>query len=423
MKKISSLPILLGSMLYSPQSLAQESIQIAKALGLSKLSESYLLSEQIAESIQEKTQTPTGILSGNSCTEVACQVDKAKEAGAQMLITVEITPVKKKYRATIGFHNTETGKTLYSKRVFNASLAGLKEILPETAYSSGQKYIDRTLESKTSDTITTENTETDWFDNEKEEGVTEGVAEGVTEGAAEESTETEEMPPPPAPVLTLSTLPFEGLRVRSSLKLGYYGYNQRSEEARNFISPNVEFQTVLPDIQIEAEYSLLNNMIGVDVHAGIAPFGYSLQDDTSTQTITDLKVGARYRYVLDGITVEGGLAYQASNGIGFLFTNNRTSVGSSTKDLSGVALRTGFITQASNMDIRLEVCETFAPIPVHTQINLLVEGALAPMSGMTLTFNGGAGLDLRHFDFENQGETADIFDLQANVFGGAGLKF
>lgn len=223
--------------------------------------------------------------------------------------------------------------------------------------------------------------------------------------------------------ITLSELPFEGLRVRGNLKLGYYSYTQSSEDAREFLAPNVSLQTVIPDLQIEAEYSLMNNMISLDLHAGIAPYGYSLKDDSSLQTIMDLKTGFRYRHNLGGITIEAGLAYQASNGVAFLYTNNRTNVGSSTKALNGTALRVGMIQKLGDMDLRLELSETFAPLPVHTQLNILGEGALSTISGMTLTYNGGIGLDLRHFSFENQGESANIFDLQASLFGGAGLKF
>ena len=140
-------------MLYSPQALAGEAILVAKALGLSKLSESYLLTEQVVKALKEQSQQAIGILSGNQCEDVSCQTEKAKEAGANVLATIQISQVKSKYKVTIGFYDVESGKLKASKRLSNSSLAGLKEIIPDAAYTVGKKYIEqaKSKESETED--------------------------------------------------------------------------------------------------------------------------------------------------------------------------------------------------------------------------------------------------------------------------------
>ena len=84
----------------------------------------------------------------------------------------------------------------------------------------------------------------------------------------------------------------------------------------------------------------------------------------------------------------------------------------------------GIVTRMEKMDIRDDLSETFAPAPKQTRIRLYGEKPLSTLSGnMMLTAHGGLQVTMRHFGFEVQTETGSIFDLQAGLFGGAGVSF
>ena len=378
---------------------------VAKTLGLPKISQSYALSEDLVETLQKEYDFDIELLVENPCADIACQQAKAKESNPVWLIQVVIAEDQKS--ADITLFDMEKQRARNTKTVKGESWEEVRAKLPTSLVKLSKRRFSK-IKAGTPPAP---------------EG--EEPASDVTEEGAENTTE-ETAPVKAVTLLAPDSKPFEGFRARATGALGMYQYNQSAEEATEFISPDVALQTLLPDLKISTEYWLANNQIGVMAEAGIALFGYKFNDGgTAMNNISNLYAGLAYHHPLSEQTsLEVGLGYSSTNGMGFRFANDRTMVESLSQSITGGALSVGIVTRIANMDIRADLSETFAPAPKQTRIRLYGEKALSTHSGnMMLTAHGGLQVTMRHFGFEVQNETGSIFDLQAGLFGGAGVSF
>ena len=380
---------------------------VAKTLGLPKVSQSYALSEDLVDTLQKKYDFDITLLVENPCADITCQQEKAKEANPLWLVQVVIAADKKSAKITL--FDMQNQRVRNTKTVKGESWEEVRAKLP----TSLVKLSKRRFSKITSDTKTPVPPSKD--------------GEEPTSDATEEGTENVEETQPTKTVILLSpeSKPFEGFRARATGALGMYQYKQSAEEGKEYISPDVALQTILPDVRIGVEYWLSSNQIGFMAEAGVAPFGYKLGDDSTVKTISNLRAGLAFHNPLNkDMSVEVGLAYHSTNGMDFRFAEERTKVDAFTQSITGGALSIGVVTRMSNMDIRADFSETFTPNPEQTRIRVYGEKPLSKLSGnMMFTAHGGLQVTMRHFGFEVQTETGSVFDLQAGLFGGTGVSF
>jgi hypothetical protein len=403
---LSTLPLILLS---SSNAFAAEPVFVAKALGLSKISESYLITEELTERLAKEYDFGIRILPESPCAAVECQRSNAADAQALWLITIEI--YDDKTTALLSLYETSKEKNKRTKTVSGESWEEVRAKLSTTLLKMGKSTFSKIEIPEEIQEIAAS------VDNVVDVGPNE-VGESEGEVAKEE---------PIKPSVPLNNAPpFSDFRARVTGGLGMYQYAQSSDEGFQHISPDVALMTILPEVQLDTEYWLPGNSYGVHIQAGIAPFGYKLGEDSSLQTITNLRAGILYHHSLNNMgSLEVGIAYHSTNGVGFQFTDERTSVGGTTQSIVGGALSVGIVTRAQGFDLRADVSETFAPMPSQTRIRLMAEKPLSvlPVANLMLTAHGGIQCTMRHFSFKLKEETGNVFDLQAGVFGGAGVSF
>ena len=396
------------SFLFISQLYAAEPVIVAKALGLEKISESYALSETLLEGIIKEHNTAAALMIENPCADIECQKSAVPE-DSKWLITVVFSK-EEQYQAVLSFH--DLGKDKVRAKTYSAyTLAELKAMLPEKLLQQGKRIFPKYPKEEKEEIVATKD----------DESTNTGETDTPTENTAPEPAKSKsELPPIP------DTPPFDGLRVRASGNLGYYSYNQSADGKAEFISPSVGFQTILPDLLVDVEYWFMNNTIGIQAQAGIGLFGTKLGDSSSMESISNLRVGALYHLPLqENQTVEFGLGYHSTNGVGYQFVEERTAVSSNGQDIAGASLSVGFITRVAGLDTRIDISETFAPLPKHTRLRLMVERNISslPIQNMNLTAHGGIHCTMRHFGFNIQDESGSVFDMQVGLFGGAGIHF
>ena len=245
-----------------------------------------------------------------------------------------------------------------------------------------------------------------------------------SETASETASETESSSPPPQEKHW--SQPFSGVRLRGTGALGIYSYAQSTDDGFLSISPSVSFFTILPDIRVETDIWLPNIPVGLNAQASIAPFGYKQGDESSIQTISNISFAFLYRMPNPILGFwEFGLGYHSTKGIGFQFTDERTKVESLSQEITGLLLSAGIIEHIFGFDVRVDIAETFAPWPKQTKFRLYAEQpySVLPFFSSMLTLHGGIQCTLRHFSVHSHDETGKILDLQAGVFGGAGIAF
>lgn len=390
---------------------------VAKTLGIPKVSQSYELSESLVETLQKEYSFDITLLIENPCADLACQQEKAKDASPLWLVQVVIADDKKS--AEITLFDMEAQRVRNTKTVKGDSWEEVRAKLPTSLVKMGKRRFSKIKsETETSSPDSTQGEEATG-ESTTQEGSESAANDAVNTAEGVESTPEAVVPPLPA------GKPFEGFRARAIGALGMYQYTQNAEESTEYISPDVALQTVIPDLRIAAEYWLPSNQIGFMAEAGIAPFGYKLGDASTIKTISNIRAGVAYHHPLgDNTSLEVGLAYHSTNGLGFRFADERTNVDALTQSIMGGALSVGVITRMANLDLRADISETFAPAPKQTRIRVYGEKLLSSLSGdMMLTAHGGLQCTMRHFGFEVQTETGNVFDLQVGLFGGAGVSF
>ena len=375
-------------------------VVVGQALGLSKKSESYQLSEEIIEALSAQYQFEITLIKDNNCADVSCLQKLLTAEEAQWLLSVVVA--ENKQEASLELFHVDKQKVIRKK----TTKANSWEELPSIIKEDMQKMVLKDFAK-----------------------IPVPAPEKTEEEVSSQTESPSEVPAEETPVETLRfqlPQPFSGVRIRGTGALGIYRYGQSSTEGFAYLSPSVSFLTILPDIRMETDVWIPNIPVGLNAQASIAPFGYKQGDESSMQSISNLSVSVLYRMTHSTMgSWEFGLGYHNTKGMGFQFVDERTKVESISEDITGAILSAGMVGQFSGYDVRVDVAETFAPWPKQTKFRLYAEQpySVLPFFNSMLTLHGGVQCTLRHFSVHSHDETGKILDVQAGVFGGAGIAF
>lgn len=200
--------------------------------------------------------------------------------------------------------------------------------------------------------------------------------------------------------------PSEGhpLRVRGRLVDAPFRYESELDGEAAEFAPAASFKTspyfgaVGGDASAEAWFGPNGGVIGAE--ARVLAVGYALRmgEEDFRHIGTDISVGGRYRKQLtDGVWAWGGLGFQRTGAILFGYADSaRTTAKLVDFPLNGGRLSGGARFERDLLLIEAQVSETFAPFPVLTRGDLLVD---IPTGSELLALHVGLGLSARHMTF------------------------
>ncbi len=178
-------------------------------------------------------------------------------------------------------------------------------------------------------------------------------------------------------------------------------------------------------LQADAHYWILDDSwggIGVEAHAGVTLEFYEVVGESYATPRPDLILGARYRYPLGPISVQGGLGFHYSTLAAFAYTSDAlTSTEALGLGLPGGRLAVGFGLDREKVSAALEVAETFVPYPCDLHLGAVLDVEVAK----PIAVRAGATYELQSYKVEaDDGDgNADIDYRYLGIQLGAAFRF
>ena len=382
---------------------AQESVLVAKTLGIPKISQSYALSEHLEESLEQSYGISVGILPENPCLDTTCQLDIFQKESAPYLLLVEISDKSGKKQAFIQLYNREKSKVQKKKTIKAASLEELQEALPSAVLALTKRSFEG-LSKK---------------EDKKEDQKEDQSAPVSEETVVPEEQEAVEVTPK-EPLKS----PYSGIRIRLGDMMSYGSYAQSSEGNPMEVAASVEYQGFVNKLYIQGEWRHDSLPLRVHFAQGNDFLGTSFNDQVDIFRLDQWVIGAGYiRELTSNLIAEGGISYRRCAGLGYVFTDNRVSVGTLSQDLQGVGLDLGLVSQFMGLDFRLSFSEVLAPRPIRSELALMAEWKHTKLLSFESALHAGIQFNMQHFSFSHKEEDAKVDQLQVGLMGGWGVWF
>lgn len=178
---------------------------------------------------------------------------------------------------------------------------------------------------------------------------------------------------------------------------------------------------------LSAEFFPNGGAIGLDLRGRAGLYPLEIAGEKEYDAVYPVVAGLRYRYALqDGLYAWGGGWFQAVDLLGFRYTDI-TRTGATTTDhmMLGARVGGGLQIEKSAMGFRLEVAETFAPLPALSHASLNLDAVVSEAGDMRVIGSFSVEGEYVHtrFPITDTEREVKARGPQVTVMAGAGVAF
>jgi hypothetical protein len=213
------------------------------------------------------------------------------------------------------------------------------------------------------------------------------------------------------------------LRLAAFLSDSLAGYSAEGDggdllSEAEYTSPGIGFVGV----GLDGQYWILDQdwgAVGADLRLGTTMQFLQAGDNKFLDFGRNIVVGARYRRAFGIFSVQGGLGFHHSSVPVFLYEDDaRTEATLEELPLSGLRVAAHGTLDLDQVNLDLELAETFVPFPIDTRIGLQAEYYITDAMGL----HAGLGYDGRSFKVDAGDGDADIEDSAFTITLGAAYR-